>query len=49
VLAYVFQMRIFKKDGGFRPEVPKTLPVPEALDPHSLLPAPSQAFDETFA
>lgn len=41
VLAYVFQMRIFKKDGGYRPEVPKSLPVPEALDPHSLLPATS--------
>lgn len=40
VLAYVFQMRLFKKDGGFRPDVPKTLPVPEELDPHSLLPAP---------
>jgi len=39
VLAYVFQMRIFKREGGFRPEIPKTLPVPEALDPHSLLPA----------
>ena len=41
VLAYVFQMRIFKKEGGFRPEMPKALPVPEELDPHSLLPAPS--------
>jgi flagellar biosynthetic protein FlhB len=41
VLAYVFQMRIFKKEGGFRPEIPKTLPVPEDLDPHSLLPATS--------
>ena len=49
VLAYVFQMRIFKKDGGFRPEIPKALPVPEALDPHSLLPAPSKALDEVFA
>jgi len=39
VLAYVFQMRIFNREGGFRPEVPKTLPVPESLDPHSLLPA----------
>ncbi len=39
VLAYVFQMRIFKREGGFRPEIPKALPVPEALDPHSLLPA----------
>jgi flagellar biosynthetic protein FlhB len=41
VLAYVFQMRIYKKDGGYRPEVPKSIPVPEALDPHSLLPAAS--------
>ncbi len=40
ILAYVFQMRIFKKDGGFYPEVPKTLAVPDALDPHSLLAAP---------
>jgi flagellar biosynthetic protein FlhB len=40
VLAYVFQMRLFKKNGGFRPEVPKALSVPEELDPHSLLPAP---------
>lgn len=39
VLAYVFQMRTFKQEGGFRPEMPKALPVPEALDPHSLLPA----------
>ena len=42
VLAYVFQMRIFKKEGGFRPEIPEALPIPEALDPHSLLPAPSK-------
>lgn len=41
VLAYVFQMRIFKKEGGFRPDVPTALPVPDALDPHSLLPTPS--------
>ncbi|MDI1308028.1 MAG: flagellar biosynthesis protein FlhB [Methylotenera sp.] len=41
VLAYVFQMRIFKKDGGFYPEIPTTLAVPDALDPHSLLPKPS--------
>jgi len=45
VLAYVFQMRIFKKEGGFRPEIPKTLPVPEDLDPHSLL--PTNSADET--
>lgn len=41
VLAYVFQLRIFKQQGGFQPEAPKTLPVPDALDPHSLLPAPN--------
>ncbi|MDO9051107.1 MAG: flagellar biosynthesis protein FlhB [Methylotenera sp.] len=41
VLAYVFQMRIFKKDGGLRPEIPNALPVPDVLDPHSLMPAPS--------
>jgi flagellar biosynthesis protein FlhB len=46
VLAYVFQMRIFKKDGGYRPEVPKSIPVPEALDPHSLLPATSALDNE---
>jgi flagellar biosynthetic protein FlhB len=49
VLAYVFQMRIFKKEGGFRPEAPKTLPVPEELDPHSLLPAASADDLEAFA
>lgn len=45
VLAYVFQMRIFKKDGGYRPEIPTAIPVPDALDPHSLLPALSTATD----
>lgn len=49
VLAYVFQMRIFKKDGGFRPEVPKAFAVPEELDPHSLLPVPSASEAEVFA
>jgi flagellar biosynthetic protein FlhB len=49
VLAYVFQMRVYKKEGGFRPEIPKALPVPEALDPHSLLPAKSTAEPEVFA
>ena len=48
VLAYVFQMRTFKREGGFRPELPSTLPVPEALDPHSLLPA-STIEPEVFA
>lgn len=45
VLAYVFQMRIFKKDGGYRPEIPTAIPVPDALDPHSLLPTASTATD----
>jgi flagellar biosynthesis protein FlhB len=39
VLAYVFQMRVFKQEGGFRPSAPKALPVPDTLDPHSLFPA----------
>ena len=49
ILAYVFQMRIFKKEGGFRPEVPQALPVPEELDPHSLLAAPSMHDDDAEA
>ena len=48
VLAYVFQMRIFKKEGGFRPEIPKAIPVPEALDPHSLMPAAGVKDSEFF-
>lgn len=40
ILAYVFQMRIFNKSGGYQPEVPSTLPVPDELDPHSLIPLP---------
>ncbi|NOT69099.1 MAG: flagellar type III secretion system protein FlhB [Methylophilaceae bacterium] len=35
VLAYIFQMRIFSKQGGVRPQVPAALDVPEALDPHN--------------
>ena len=46
VLAYVFQLRTFNKEGGFRPDVPKALPVPDELDPHSLLPAPYTLTDE---
>lgn len=46
VLAYVFQLRVFNKEGGFRPDVPKALPVPDELDPHSLLPAPYTVKDE---
>ncbi|HEY0843365.1 flagellar biosynthesis protein FlhB [Methylotenera sp.] len=40
ILAYVFQMRIFNKNGGYQPEVPSTLPVPDELDPHSLITLP---------
>ncbi len=40
ILAYVFQLRTFKQQGGYQPTMPTTLPVPDALDPHSLLPAP---------
>lgn len=34
VLAYVFQMRIFKKDGGLMPTLSKSLDIPNGLDPH---------------
>jgi flagellar biosynthetic protein FlhB len=33
VLAYVFQLRLFSKGGGNRPDVPKKLDVPPELDP----------------
>lgn len=49
VLAYVFQMRIFNDYGGFQPEVPTTLPVPEELDPHSKTATASTAETEAFA
>ncbi len=50
ILAYVFQMRLFKQHGGLQPDVPtaSTL-VPEELDPHSLLPLPNSANTEAFA
>jgi flagellar biosynthetic protein FlhB len=35
VLAYVFQLRTFKKHGGIRPVLPKELDVPPQLDPHN--------------
>ncbi|CAG0999034.1 Flagellar biosynthetic protein FlhB [Methylophilaceae bacterium] len=35
VLAYIYQMRVFNKDGGLRPVQPAALEVPDALDPHS--------------
>ena len=37
VLAYVFQIRLYKRLGGFCPELPNALDVPETMDPHSLL------------
>ncbi len=49
VLAYVFQMRIFKKEGGFAPAEPDVLSVPDALDPHSLLAAPGLSYNEELA
>jgi flagellar biosynthetic protein FlhB len=33
VLAYVFQLRLFSKGGGNRPDVPRKLDVPPELDP----------------
>jgi flagellar biosynthetic protein FlhB len=33
VLAYVFQLRLFSKGGGNRPDIPKQLDVPPELDP----------------
>lgn len=50
ILAYVFQMRLFKQHGRLQPDVPtaSTL-VPEELDPHSLLPLANSANTEAFA
>lgn len=39
VLAYVFQMRIFKKDGGLVPTLSTALEIPSGLDPHETMPA----------
>jgi len=35
VLAYVFQLRAYKTQGGMRPDVPNDLDVPAELDPHN--------------
>lgn len=45
ILAYVFQLRVFKQHGGVRPVMPTNVPVPDALDPHTLAPAPATATD----
>jgi len=49
ILAYVFQMRIFNHQGGLQPEAPTTLPVPEALDPHSESATASDVDTEAFS
>lgn len=43
ILAYVFQLRVFKQHGGVRPAMPSNVPVPDALDPHALNAAPATA------
>jgi flagellar biosynthesis protein FlhB len=45
ILAYVFQLRVFKQHGGVRPPVPADVPVPDALDPHALAATPPSATD----
>ena len=35
VLAYVYQLRTFRSQGGVRPEVPRELNVPKELDPNN--------------
>jgi len=37
VLAYVFQLRTYGKQGGVKPKPPVDLAVPEDLDPHNAL------------
>ncbi|MBJ7309147.1 flagellar biosynthesis protein FlhB [Rugamonas sp. CCM 8940] len=45
VLAYVFQLRSFSKNGGHKPDLPAKLEVPAELDP--LNPAAQQQRDDT--
>lgn len=45
ILAYVFQLRVFKQHGGVRPAMPNNVPVPDALDPHALVAKPPSATD----
>jgi flagellar biosynthetic protein FlhB len=33
VLAYVFQLRAYRKHGGLQPDAPRTLDVPAEMDP----------------
>ncbi len=39
VLAYVYQLRRYEKQGGARPEEPENLPVPDELDPEAAMAA----------
>jgi flagellar biosynthesis protein FlhB len=48
VLAYVFQLRVYQAKGGYNPEAPSALPVPDELDPHSFLPAPNLIGSESL-
>jgi flagellar biosynthesis protein FlhB len=43
VLAYVFQLRSWKKHGGMEPVLPEELPVPPELDPNNAVPEGGQA------
>ncbi|SDK30247.1 flagellar biosynthetic protein FlhB [Methylophilus rhizosphaerae] len=45
ILAYVFQLRVFRQHGGVRPAMPDNVPVPDALDPHALVATPPSATD----
>jgi len=36
ILAYVYQLRTYKKAGGLPPQEPKNVLVPEGLDPMSM-------------
>ena len=45
ILAYVFQLRVFRQHGGVRPAMPGNVPVPDALDPHALEATPPSATD----
>ncbi|TCS39148.1 flagellar biosynthetic protein FlhB [Paucimonas lemoignei] len=41
VLAYVFQLRSYRQQGGVRPDAPTELDVPPELDPHNPASAPA--------
>lgn len=43
VLAYVFQLRVYRQQGGSRPSAPTTVDVPPELDPLNPLSAPAPA------